>query len=633
MSYEKKYKSYKEKYLKLKTQLDQNGGYRFNDGTKDKYMLSVALKQFDSYDDIFHIYPIDDPLPQKERGEYNKKILGMNIERLLSDEYSVLIEYFIRQYVDDTVYIQPFDDKTSSIQGVHPYHVNYGALMFMSFIFEYELFSLTCHLCKSNFVTYDSDGFIELEKNNNIKSIFNKKTTSGVTNIVDYRYYDKAIHKQPNILIKEFANKMETIFEEFMKTFVESYSIYMGSSIDEIYRKIVPVDYPLHKQNTYDFIYKNWKDRLGDVLDINTHLKETMNKILVGGTNYIAEATGFFSYMHLVHSVNDTEKFGSCITYTMIELYIMSRLHTHGDNMYVQLETVGPPYEEHPYWIQTANFLKMHCEYECEPHCCFTHWTSKFKLYGGDIQFRSLFGSNGSELQFSSQKDKIFYALILPIYDSYRQYLFNMHETHEYDENSIISIVNFLDKRIGFLTSFMDFHIMNGVPANLYYKTKMENTIATNIKIANPMALMDVISSLNSMYIPYLNFINMNQLCSFGESILYRTAVAGNYAFFTHMMKNHKITTNESKNIDELNVVIKNITGNDVLDGIIYSSDDKVEMFYAEGKILILSELLQYIKITEERRDYLIHQLETNPGLLSENVCHILRNFFVVMSY
>lgn len=640
MSYEQKYKSYKEKYLKLKDQLDQNGGYRFNDSTKEKYMLSLLLKYLESYDDIFYLYPNDDedPLEDSERLEYNQGKLGYDIERLLSDEYSTLLETFIRQYTDDTVYIQPFDDKTSPSPDTHPYHVNFGSLMFMSFILEYELFSLTHHLCKSNFISYVG-GHVQLAKHNNIKSIFNRGTTVGSSSSVDdYRCYNNIVHKLPhNLLIKGFANNMDALFEDFMDAFVTRCSEYLGRNKMDVYKAIVPVNYPPHKQNTYDFIYKNWKDRIGgDIEKINLIIKETMDMILNSGTKYINEATGFFSYMHLVDRINYTKKFGSCITFTMIEMYIMSRLHTHGDNMYLQLEVEkqASGYAKHELWLQTANFLKMHCEAVCQPKCCFTHWTSKFKIFGGDIQFRSAFKSNGSELQFSTQKDKIFYALILPIYDSYHQYLLNMRMTHEYDDKSISDILTFIDRRSMRLTSLIEYYTKVGIiTANTkpYYKTRMEDMVVS-IKTMNPTTIVDAVSDLGALHIPYLKFINMNQLCSSGESLLYRVAVSGNYTFFSHMMKHHNITTDESKNIDEINITIKNVSGDDVLDGIIYCNDDKTKTFYVEGKVLILTNLFRYMRITAERRDDLIRQLETNPGLSSHYVRYRIEGLFEMMA-
>ena len=146
-------------------------------------------------------------------------------------------------------------------------------------------------------------------------------------------------------LLNIFSTQLDKIFFDFMHNLVFKYSKFTGESMYDIYKKFVPV---FHKdcghfkteppQYIYDFIYVNWKNNLRNpkkglyMTQINQILIDTL-KVCRGSDKYIAEATGFFSLIFLDYPGKNRDYYGSCITWSLVELYIMSRLHINGSNM------------------------------------------------------------------------------------------------------------------------------------------------------------------------------------------------------------------------------------------------------------------------------------------------------------
>ena len=133
-----------------------------------------------------------------------------------------------------------------------------------------------------------------------------------------------------------------------MTKFIEELTGMINTNSLEILKCIVPVDDWRYEKGKFNFIFVDWKERILKITKlnqdltrklINIRLNETMKKIQNQQLmHYIAEATGFFSYMYLVDPNDTTLLYGSCITYSMFELYIMSRLHIPGDKLNLLIE-------------------------------------------------------------------------------------------------------------------------------------------------------------------------------------------------------------------------------------------------------------------------------------------------------
>ena len=106
----------------------------------------------------------------------------------------------------------------------------------------------------------------------------------------------------------------------------------------------------------FDHIYVHWKDRLISFIDnnisraeINKIIGDTLTQFENNKSKYIAEGTGFFSFIFLKYVdammsnkpslYKDKVHNGSCITYSAIEAYILSRLHINGNHINLLLSS------------------------------------------------------------------------------------------------------------------------------------------------------------------------------------------------------------------------------------------------------------------------------------------------------
>jgi len=207
-------------------------------------------------------------------------------------------------------------------------------------------------------------------------------------------------------------------------------------SFDDVYEAIVPINDAVHSKSgvKYDFIYIDWKERINmhviksglvrnvTMTYINTAIGVSLSNLSQGNTKYIAEGTGFFSFLFLT-SKQHMRFFGSCITFSMFELYIMSRLHTHASNMnlVLQWELRGGkgPYPEikHNYWNYTQKTLNNHV----------SHWATKYDLLQNQIECRMVGDSDKFDtvetINFGTDRKRLFKALMFPLLDSYDQYI------------------------------------------------------------------------------------------------------------------------------------------------------------------------------------------------------------------
>ena len=423
MSFENKFIKYKNKYFEVMNNIQ--GGFMMSYETKDYHFKKMIylhiITYLKKYEDIFL-----NPFPNPN--------IYVDIYEMNSLEYLEIYKKLIISYKNNTKYTQTFIDSDDNLisknENVFPTHINFGALIFISFLLELELFMIT----NSNVGYNYFDKGKEYLHNKNCSATF----CDSLNVCSFYRVYKNILLNNPEKLLDIFTQKLDNLFTNYMNTFITGiYSKYNpgidveDSEIKKIYELIVPTKYKHHQKNTFDYIHINWKNLLVNYIndnfkedttdningEINIILERTMNKYQSKDMQYIAEGTGFFSFIFLNFPGYDQIKnFGSCITYSMLEIYIMSRLHINPKNINLVIEKQLPDDRPHGIWKYTQSGLG---------NINLSHWSTSFDFSNNKLVFRSTIGPEFKLVKKIniSEKNLIFKALIYPNLDSYNYFL------------------------------------------------------------------------------------------------------------------------------------------------------------------------------------------------------------------
>lgn len=437
MDYKSKYLKYKSKYFKLLQ--NHKGGFMMSDVSPNT-LYSHMKAHFDKpqYNNFFNT------ILQNPTIAPNQDISFLN-----SADYTDIYEKLIKIITTDKIYEQTFINIANEVfykkQNMHNYHIQLSALMTMSFLIELELFSVVHNYIPFNINT----------KNNNLPSIFAHHTSTQ-----DVRYYKPFIKGDINDILKYFTTSLDKFFCNFMNSLIKNINTFISMlSKDEILEAIVPLLSRAHIKDTFDFIYVDWKERIKDIIKKkpgfvpgdDKHYSKRINraidlaiKEIENSSTYIAEGTGFFSFLYLLAPDPTIIYNGSCITYSMLELYIMARLHVHASNLKLDIEVdtkmLGLP---HPYWktIQTDSSINLKS---------LSHWTTKYDFSSLTLHFRSVFpNSITSQHSFMFEgldKSKLCLLLLYPIFDSYIKYIEPLKTSSDHSK-----ISNFINDRIKFI--------------------------------------------------------------------------------------------------------------------------------------------------------------------------------------
>lgn len=439
----------------------QFGGMKLNDDTEGTFK-DILGNHIVSYFDVFF-----EPLKQISTTEQLKKKLKQRIELMTTDKYTNIIRILIRNYFNTTTYEQQFQDAHGNIiattKGMKPYHTNMVALIFLSFLLELEMFALTHHIISYN--TESNPG------RNTVPKLFQLTEREQ-----KYRVYRDIVNNSPNEIVNIFTRKIDKIFYKFMDFLVQSIAETFAMTKEDVCEKIVPNEHIEHVIGTYDFIYVDWKERLsgGDrkkIIDINNLIKWALRKIEEDDTEYIADGVGFFSFIFLLNGNYKKEYYGSCITYTMFEIYVMSLLHVNGENINLLLENQKYG-EQHEYWNHTQNWIGHGL----------SHWATSYDLTGGYITMRSLYPDTGTSCNFDKQKHKMLRALIWPIFDSAYHYIRPF--------KSDINLMDFIEKRLMVITT-ETLKYADEVEA-YFIKEKQENIIEHHEQQKSPPNILQI---------------------------------------------------------------------------------------------------------------------------------------------
>jgi hypothetical protein len=400
-----------------------------------------------------------------------------NLSFLDTPDYKEIYTKLISIIMTDEVYTQTFSDGKPFFTkaGMHNYHIQLCALMTMSFLIELELFSVVHNYIPINIDIKGPDSTKNLLPSTYAHS---KEVTT-----TPLRCYKNLITKGVEEMLNYFTQSLDAFFNNFMNLLVdEIYTrINLGkpifSSKDELLEAIVPVKskVPLHAPKTFDYIYVNWKERIKTKIQnmlgiddagytagkysmrINTAIESALNKVEDGGSQYIAEGTGFFSFLYLRAAVSGVVYNGSCITYSMLELYIMARLHVHANNLILEMESEHPD-KEHQYWksVQADKNINLKSV---------THWTTKYNFQSKPLHFRHVFKdsiqppSGKPSFNFvDPDKSNLCLLLLYPIFDSYIRYIDQPEVSTKEESQHIGKILPFIRKRIEFVKTLFTTH-------------------------------------------------------------------------------------------------------------------------------------------------------------------------------
>jgi hypothetical protein len=613
MSYYQKYLKYKKKYLELKN--NQKGGYHLSDRTEG-FLLHECIERIGSNVNYFNFDENGNKLPGYEFDE--------TFNFLLKDEtYNQIFVYLISNYKNNEPYEQLFQKRSgetiANFNGMIRYHINIGALMFLSFIIELEIFTLFHSIIPFNTISNPS--------RNDLPAAFECRANEGLC--TRKRIFKNEVSSDVIAKFINFTERLDNIFNDFMTKFIEELTGMINTNSLEILKCIVPVDDWRYKKGKFNFIFVDWKERILKItkLDqditrnmINIKLNETMKKIQNQQLmHYIAEATGFFSYMYLVDPNDTTLLYGSCITYSMFELYIMSRLHIPGDklNLLIEKEHLGP----HKFWQITQKRTSIPT---------LTHYATKFPFSSLPLEFRSIFKSNGIvELPFSTNKNKILKLFIYIIFDMNIRYFL----PHLQDEK-VLKILYFIRNRINKIESLLG---SNDIIESLNTDVKIRNylielstsdsSILNNIdldKVFENPNIRQIISSLEIDRLIF-NAISRNNLELVekiinlglpldinmryqGKSILealLSTRINNIYSYlFMKIIKKLK----DLKFLYEINNVLQNISVNNI-------------DLYTKIKAILIIPNLTYDSLLLDKvysKDYITNEILINPNLIKE---------------
>lgn len=287
---------------------------------------------------------------------------------------------------------------------IYPYFRNFYFLMYLIFVLEL-CYCLIFSFSKGGLDFYDTVGNTPHMQGDECKGIFTQ----------DRRYYRNELARLSfEQIFNKFTAQVDTIFTRFVDELVHDLHTKTNTPVIEI-RRLIYQD---------GDVSVNWKENLAEkqirIDVVNRALTECLTKIASNLEDfYSPEGLGFFSYTFLVKPEISQQNFGSCITYSCIELYIMSRMKINPSNIFLVLEREQAAGQSHPYWEFTQEYLGMPI----------SHWATEVELSkqgnrtNTDVKTTTTFRSYVARAQtfnLENDKESIIMALTLPIFDSYR---------------------------------------------------------------------------------------------------------------------------------------------------------------------------------------------------------------------
>ena len=444
----------------------QDGGFMMSDKVIFRSSAESLYSMMDKHFKISANKTFFESVLQQKGSPPNNKDLSF----LEKPQYTEIYTKLLTIIMTDAEYTQTFEysggaPKYESKERMHNYHIQLCALMTMSFLFELEVFSVVHNYIPIN---------IGSTMNNRLPSTF-----AHAESTPPLRSYKDLITKGGlDAMLDYFTRSLDKFFDDFMKKLLDEIRrlINYYSTIitpEEILEAIVPVKSikPPHDPDKFDYIYVDWKDRIKQKIKekpdppphasaayddkyysicINMAIQNALNHVEYGGSKYIAEGTGFFSFLYLLPKPGVKENFnGSCITYSMLELYVMARLHVHANTLKLNMES-GHGDRPHGYWksVQNDEDIKL---------SSVTHWATQYEFQSYPLYFRSIPKYRGqikTKHVFNFEdpdKTNLCLLLLYPIFDSYIRYIDQPEAGKKLYPGEIARILPFIERRIQFV--------------------------------------------------------------------------------------------------------------------------------------------------------------------------------------
>ena len=467
---------------KQEEEIQQKGGFYLSDNRESKKfrnIIKTRLKRLElpkKNDDMptKNLFEIPNYRKLTRPGgltQNDENIFDILLEKLQSIDHKKLYSFFIKQIFDKETYIQRFTKKKGTkpflkSKPIYPYVKNFMALICVSFILELELYSLTHLVITPNFFDNKRMEGDKVVYGNKLRSVIysEKRKEEWRTLTNEFRIYrnflsEFNLQKEPpsiDQIIEEFTKRIDVLFTKFMNLFISNLSISTRSTFDEIKKLIVPVNHYDHgprrnpssqearlnnvRVDDYDHIFVDWKKQLMNQFDnkitkkdINIIFQNTLNEFENNKTKYIAEGTGFFSFVFLKFMDPEFKKYpslykeqvhnGSCITYSLMESYFMTKLHfnTSHINLLLVTDSNFPVNNVWEYCKQSLDHVGL-----SHRKLNFSHWATRLRFKTTDkIDFRldMPYHDVAYEINFLKQRDEFIKLLLFPILDSYKNYL------------------------------------------------------------------------------------------------------------------------------------------------------------------------------------------------------------------
>ena len=419
----------------------QNGGLYACSKHNSLYILPRLIQTFTDYDKI--------------------DIFG-NVNKMFFKSY----EYLINLYKTPEIIQQLFIDHNGHViydslndisdtedlndDGSRRIHTNiqlniYG-LIFFSYILEYHLLLITYSSSKFNTEKNPNENNHQLNwvKLNEKRIYRNIVANSNIVHLLENLC--KTISRLRLSFIVTLIRSLEMAFHDISP-------VTQNITFEDIKKNMIPVNsYKIDKyieNDEYNYIFFNWKRRLVKYIQnqykspnaiknpaltfnvtddslkdhiigiINENIIQSISKITQQDSvyeEYIPDATGFFSWMHMIprKTKNTGKKHGCCITSTYLEMYLLHQLYENPHDIKVGLQAAHVP--RHAYWIHTQHNLNI----------TVTHWTSAWS-YKNTTNKKQLHIYRDAKKQtknglysYERDKKKYFISLIYPVIDMSR---------------------------------------------------------------------------------------------------------------------------------------------------------------------------------------------------------------------
>jgi hypothetical protein len=376
-----KYLKYKKKYLALKGgfalsqecygepyNIDAETDSEMNEELNDKYFYPRLKKFFEQEKefykknlDIINNYSLDKSNIPNNTDEI--------IDKFQSEEYIKILEDLFDDYNKDELSV---------------YHVQYTSVIFLSFILELELFMIYYSIVPYNTIQKD-DNFDN--------SIY---WTDGMSKPI----YNNLLNTDIIILFKNYVCLLEQKYKEFVEDIVKSIILKIYNQISENEIKNI-----IYKDENYDYrhIKHDWIKRLKEELDKKNIIIDIPSIIITQieyfSDKYNTNQLGLFDYIY------QRIFYVSCITSSMLEFYLLSRLHINYKDLYLRLET--KELKKHNIHKTTQESMQIFC----------SHWSCSCM----NQKIRSSYNNN---TEFSIEnKVEIILSFFFVLYDRYIHYI------------------------------------------------------------------------------------------------------------------------------------------------------------------------------------------------------------------